>query len=298
MRRGFVDGPRGQLHYAEEGAGEVVLLLHQSARSWRSFARLSGYLAERYRAVAMDYPGFGESESLSHPIVMSDLVGVVIDLLDGLGIDKVRIYGHHTGAAVGAELGVAHPDRVEALALSGYPYIIDEEERAQYMDLSEQTIGQPRRLPVMKLEQDGSHLVRLWQRAALRLWQSKGSVPFESVSEEDIEFVTDWVMDAIKARFDAPATFQAVFGYDSNAQLPKLKTPTLLVESSGPYERDLCARADLVQKLIPGSKLYTVENGDIYASHWRADEISRVLMGFFSDPSGFAEERSPAASPA
>ena len=287
MKRGYVDTQRGQIHYATEGKGEPVLLLHRNPRSWRDFSRMIPLLAERYRVIAMDFPGFGESDPLTGPLTVMDLAQSAVDLLDGLGIEKVRAFGRHTGAAAAAELAATWPERVKALILHGFPYIATPEEREEHIKLAHQPLGSARALPVVVLEVDGAHVVRLWQRASLRFWQSKVSIPHENLMPEDLEFINDLFMDALKARLSATAAYQAVFSYDANARLPLIKAPTLLLQSMAPYSRPIAQRAETVQQLIAGSRVMSIEGADLYDLHWRAQQISDIILTFFHDPASF-----------
>ena len=299
IRRGYADTRFGQLHYATAGQGESVVLLHQSARSWRSFARLLPLLAADYQVFVYDFPGFGDSDPLPDGFTAIDMAQSIVDGMEAAGVEKVRIFGHHTGAAVAGEIAAGWPELVEAVIMSGYPYLESEAERQAYMGISDQAMGgaeepdAPRSLPIMRLEQDGSHLMRLWQRASMRLWQGKNAIPYEGLTEEEIEFINDWTNDAIKARATAPYAFQALWQYDAASRLPLIKVPALLVQLTGPYERDICQRAHLVQPLVPGSKLAVIENGDIYMIYWRAEEVHSMMTSFFRDPVGFHSDAIP-----
>src|SRR5690606_18898439 len=62
IRRAFADLGDGQVHYAQCGPGDaqVVLLLHQTPRSWAEYRAVLPILGARYRAIAMDTIGFGD----------------------------------------------------------------------------------------------------------------------------------------------------------------------------------------------------------------------------------------------
>src|SRR4051794_39044245 len=66
VRRSFVDLPHGQMHWAECGLPDApaVLLLHQTPRSWLEYREVLPLLGQRVRAIALDTPGFGDSEPL------------------------------------------------------------------------------------------------------------------------------------------------------------------------------------------------------------------------------------------
>ena len=301
VKRGYAETRFGQLHYAMAGEGEPLILLHQSARSWKSFAKLMDILAPKYQMIAFDYPGFGESDWFQEPYEFTDVVQSVVDGLDSLKVkSKMRLFGHHTGAAVACHIAANYPERVAAAVMSGYPYMESEAERRAYLGISTQqsykTVkGGPRSLPVTPLEQDGTHLTRLWQRATMRLWQAKNMIPNEGlVSAEEIEFINDWVLDAVKANSAAPVTFQELWKYDSDTNLKKIKAPTLLIQLTGPYERDICQRAHLVQPLVKHAKVAIIERGDIYMIYWRAAEVAGILTRFFDNPAGFKSQPIPA----
>jgi pimeloyl-ACP methyl ester carboxylesterase len=77
-------------------------------------------LAEhRLRVVAVDAPGFGNSERLPRPqdYRLNRLAGFAASLLNALGLDRARWLGASWGAAVGAHTAAAYPRRVSALAL-------------------------------------------------------------------------------------------------------------------------------------------------------------------------------------
>src|SRR5580765_2501949 len=96
-RRGYVDTPDGLIHYREAGEGPETLPL----------------LARELRVVAMDTPGFGMSDRpAERPPDMSWYARRVVDLLDGLGVERAHLFGHHTGATIALETAAQHPDRI------------------------------------------------------------------------------------------------------------------------------------------------------------------------------------------
>ena len=290
MKRGFVDTVRGQIHYAAEGEGEPLLLLHQNPRSWRIFTRLSGVLSERYRVIAIDLPGFGDSDPLPEPFTIADLAGVVRECMDAMGLEKVRAFGRHTGAIVSGELAITWPDRVEALVFSGYPFLPSDQERQEHLTLAQQPIGTPGGLAIVVPDLSGSHLTKLWHRASRRVWEAKGIVPTETVSEEELDFIHDLVMDQLKGRKTVPGGFRAVFSYDSPSRLPLIKAPTLLMQPTGEYEREIARRSHGVRDYIPGAKLVTIPNEDVYTIFWRAEEMGRIVLEYLADPAAFKSE--------
>lgn len=153
LRFGYADTAFGQLHYAEQGDGPALLLLHQTPRSWDEFRELIPLLAVDYRVIAMDMVGFGASAELPAPQSIEAFARGAWELLDALGIDRVAVLGHHTGAAVALEMAAADNGRIDALVLSSCPWT-DERYRAGHA--AGAGVDQAER------RADGSHLRTLW----------------------------------------------------------------------------------------------------------------------------------------
>jgi pimeloyl-ACP methyl ester carboxylesterase len=71
IERRFVDVPAGTIHCASCGDGRVVLLLHQTPRSWDEFRDVLPLLGRSFRAIAMDTIGCGDS---SRPPLAEDSI--------------------------------------------------------------------------------------------------------------------------------------------------------------------------------------------------------------------------------
>jgi len=111
------------LHYHEAGAGPPLVMLHGSGpgvSGWSNFKGNLPVLAERFRTIVPDMPGFGRSGrrqyELAYPRVAADSIRF---LLDRLEIEKASLLGNSMGGYTAAEFALAHPDRVERLVLMG-----------------------------------------------------------------------------------------------------------------------------------------------------------------------------------
>ena len=155
IKRGYFDGPAGQVHYRSGGAGgRPLILLHQSPLSSTQFdAVLPGLVAAGFHAAALDMPGFGLSDALPDTAVLDDFAGIVPAALDHFAWRDCAIVGHHTGAVIGALFAAADPGRVSKLVLNGFPLLTDAERR----HFSGFYFGPKEPKP------DGSHLLVAWQ---------------------------------------------------------------------------------------------------------------------------------------
>ena len=108
------------IFYREAGPKDApaVLLLHGFPTSSQMFRNLIPPLADRYRVLAPDYPGFGHSSMpLRHEFAYTfdNLAAVVEEFTTILGLSKYALYVQDYGAPVGYRLASRYPDRVTAI---------------------------------------------------------------------------------------------------------------------------------------------------------------------------------------
>ena len=107
-----------RLSIMEAGTGPAVLALHGLGGTKGSFLPTVAALAGRFRVIAVDLPGFGDSDK---PIGVSYdprfFAAAGIDLLDALELDRVHVIGNSLGGRIALEIGLRHPGRVDRLAL-------------------------------------------------------------------------------------------------------------------------------------------------------------------------------------
>jgi pimeloyl-ACP methyl ester carboxylesterase len=112
-------GPR--VHYAEGGDpdGPALLFLHGWPDSWYSFSRVLPLLPPRYRALAPDQRGFGDSERPAGGYAVEGFAADAVALLDALGVGRATLVGHSFGSFVARQAAAAAPERVDRLVLIG-----------------------------------------------------------------------------------------------------------------------------------------------------------------------------------
>lgn len=112
------------LHIAEQGAGQPIVLCHGFPGLWFSWRHQLSTLADAgYRVIAPDMRGYGRSGAPLDPHdydrrhTVADLVG----LLDALDIEQAVFAGHDFGAHLVWDLPTWAPERVRALAQFSVP---------------------------------------------------------------------------------------------------------------------------------------------------------------------------------
>jgi pimeloyl-ACP methyl ester carboxylesterase len=112
------DGLR--VFYREAGAADapVLLLLHGFPTSSHQFRDLIPLLANKYRVIAPDLPGFGFTEvpAERNYVYTFDALGhTLAAFVDTLRLKRYALYVFDYGAPAGLRLALAHPERVSAL---------------------------------------------------------------------------------------------------------------------------------------------------------------------------------------
>jgi pimeloyl-ACP methyl ester carboxylesterase len=108
------------IFYREAGRPDApaLLLLHGFPTSSHMFRHLIPALADRYRVVAPDYPGFGYSsfpERSAFTYSFAALAETMAGFTDAVGLSRYALYIQDYGAPVGLRLALLRPERVTAL---------------------------------------------------------------------------------------------------------------------------------------------------------------------------------------
>jgi pimeloyl-ACP methyl ester carboxylesterase len=106
-----------------EQVGEAkpeVIALHGWQRSSKDYDEVLALL-KGHSALALDLPGFGNSPAPPEPWGTAEYAASLLPVLDEVA-DRPVVVGHSFGALVALRLGVAHPEKVRALVLTGAPF--------------------------------------------------------------------------------------------------------------------------------------------------------------------------------
>jgi pimeloyl-ACP methyl ester carboxylesterase len=109
----------GRVAYSESGSGPTVLLLHATLHDRHDFDPILAALARRYRTIAVDWPGHGDSDPVDASVEPSAplFADVLEDVVDGLGLSKVVLIGNSVGGFAAARLAISRPQSVAGLVL-------------------------------------------------------------------------------------------------------------------------------------------------------------------------------------
>ncbi len=266
------------IFYREAGRPDApaLLLLHGFPASSHMFRHLIPALADRWRVVAPDYPGFGYSSFPSRAdftYSFAALARIAAGFTDAVGLSRYGLYIQDYGAPVGLRLALAHPDRVTTL--------ITQNGNAYEEGLS------PLWAPLRAYWQDPSPQ----NRSVLETWLGEAGTRLQytaGVREDQLDRLApdSWTLDWLKLGRDGNSDVQIdLFGdYRNNVALYPdfqrfLRTrrpPTLVlwgrndpfftVEGAQAFRRDL---PDAELHLLDGSHFLLESHGPIAIARLR-----------------------------
>lgn len=273
-----IDGVK--VFYREAGPQDApaVLLLHGFPTSSHMFRELIPRLAGRYRVIAPDYPGYGQSDQPpleSFDYSFDNLAAIVDKLTVKLGLSRFAIYVQDYGAPVGYRLAHAHPERISAIVVqngNAYEEGLDNAFWAPIKDYWKD-----------KSEANAARLRPLVQLEATRWQYSEGfRDPERNVSPDA------WMMD--QAYLDRPGNgaiqLEMLYSYGTNPPrypgwqeyFRQHRPPMLIVwgqndkifpaAGATPYLRDL-----------PDAELHLLDTGH-FALEEDGEEIARLMCDF------------------
>ncbi|HLY66164.1 MAG TPA: alpha/beta hydrolase [Chloroflexota bacterium] len=116
----FANTSKWRIHYNEAGSGHPIVMLHGSgpgATGWSNFHQNLKVLSAKYRVLAVDFPGWGQSDPVE-PGTRDNTLAVKL-LLDELGIDKAALIGNSMGGRAAISSAVEYPERTSHLITMG-----------------------------------------------------------------------------------------------------------------------------------------------------------------------------------
>ncbi len=254
-------------HYLDVGSGPAVVLVHGLGASTFSFRRNIEALAERFRVIAVDLPGFGYSTRSAPDMSMTGQVQYLASFLEAVGISRASLVGHSMGGLIVQRFAVTYPGRVENLVLMNSAT----QEVMRRAAWSSATLAPF--LPLVFAVMSSARSIRRW-------WLS--------FAVYDGAFVTGEVMRGYGAPGQVRGHVRATQRWfvDRGKDVPfdprAISAPTLIVWG----EADRVLRPILgyrLQRQIPNAQLLVIPK----AGHWTPEEqpetVNQALLDFLAE---------------
>jgi pimeloyl-ACP methyl ester carboxylesterase len=118
LRFESVNTSAGRVSILSAGRGKTVLCLPGLGGTKASFLSTVAALADSYRVVAVDLPGFGESDKpIAAPYNAPWFARTAFSVLDALEVERAHLVGNSMGGRVAIEAGFVEPERVRRIVL-------------------------------------------------------------------------------------------------------------------------------------------------------------------------------------
>ncbi len=280
IKRQYIPTSSGQLHVYEKGEGAALLMLHETPRSGWSYAPLIERLCPRYRCIAPDTLGFGQSDPLPEDASMVSLARNMFELMDKLGVSTADVIGFHTGNKIAAAMAAINPARVRRTVLIGMTHSLIVGRKARNAAIM--TVVR-RHMGLYPASQDGSHRLRTWAAdyaAMAATWFNPALMTAETISDEMLRGQEARMIEMIQCRRSIKQIYQMNFDFDFTASLRQVKVPSLVIECRVPEEAHLGQAGEAVCKLLPDGRLLRLEGAGFDATESHADRIARATTAF------------------
>jgi pimeloyl-ACP methyl ester carboxylesterase len=222
---------------AETAPGDApILVLHGWGAHLEAVGAILAALEGASELVALDLPGFGESDPPPEAWDAGDYARFVIDFLDELEIKSAHLVGHSHGGRVAIVLATDERERVERLLLVDAAGI-----------RPKRTWRYRRRVAVAKVG---------------RVVAAVGGPPGQRLQERMRARVAS--RDYLEASETMRGTFRAVIAEDLTDRLQRISAPTLLVWGDRDEDTPLWM-AHRMEKLIPDAGLVVLEGAGHYS---------------------------------
>jgi pimeloyl-ACP methyl ester carboxylesterase len=260
QRRGFVDGPFGQIHYRlrlpERGAAAPPLAcFHMAPLSGRQFAAFVEEMGRDRICLALDTPGFGESAMPESPPSVEQYASALAAAIGKLiGQGAFDVIGDHTGGSIAVAMALANPERVRKVILSSLPVFTDQEKQER-----------SRFLRPLELSRDGAHLLTRWKTAMNR-----------KAASIDNHTVTRNFLDGARSGPLLWWSPRATYAYDKERLIPAMRQEALLLN---PHD-DLTAETARTAPLLRRGAMVELPHVGHAMFDANTAEISRIVCGF------------------
>ena len=266
-------------HYVEKGAGPVLVLLHGWPETWYAWRYVIDALAPRFRVIAPDLRGLGESSRPATGYDKATIAHDVVRLLDRLGVSKFDLAGHDWGGVVTYAIARDAPQRVRKFA------VLDVTIPGDGVDGFSQG-GKRWHHAFHRLDELPEALTAGREELYLRWFYNEWPVVREAFDDEVVsEYLRRYTMpNAMHSGFEYYRALPGDIEYNARRlrEVGRLTMPALGLGGDGPWARGRDVGASL-RRVAVNVRDEVVPNCGHFIPEEQPEFVARVFGDFFGD---------------
>jgi pimeloyl-ACP methyl ester carboxylesterase len=252
-----------KIYWDEQGSGDPLLLIMGLGYPSNAWYRTRPALSGKYRTIALDNRGVGQSDMPSGPYPIPLMASDAAAVLDAAGVERAHVFGISMGGMIAQEFALQYPKRVRSLVLGctapGGPLAVRAEPEATQMLMARGAMTQ--------------------EEAA------QAALPFiydpatpKRLIDEDLAIRRPWF-----PRQEAyTAQLQGILAWESYSRLGQIAAPTLVIH--GESDRLVPAgNGKLIAENIPGAKLVMLSKASHIFTTDQPEAAQRAVLGFLAE---------------
>jgi aminoacrylate hydrolase len=253
----------GYIYYETHGTGTPVMLVPGLGGVGSYWNPNVPAFAQRHQVVIHDHRGTGQSSPSLIRYSVDQMTEDLLVVMDHLNIEKAHLVGHSTGGAIGQTLAARHPERLTSLVIyaswtKADPFFRRVFEARRTLLTASGAAAYVRSTAIF-LYPDW------WINENIGLLEEREKIAIPAFPPAEI----------VASRIDA------IVDFDRTADLPKIKTPTLVI----------CAKDDILtppyfsrelSRLIPGAEFVELARGGHCASETNTKEFNHAVLEFIA----------------
>src|SRR5579864_7024059 len=257
----FLENQGAKIYWDEQGKGDPILLIMGLGYPSYLWHRMRPVLNQRYRTIALDNRGSGQSDTPAGPYSIALMASDAAAALDAAGVQSAHVFGLSMGGMIAQEFTLQYPTRVRSLILGCT------------------AAGGP------KAKRAAPEVIEVLTRQGMTPEEAARAInPYiydketpPSRIEEDLKIRLQWV-----ATFDGyMAQLQGIMMWEAYSRIGQIAAPTLVVHG----ETDQLVPPEngkLIAQRIPRSRLVMLPNASHIYSTDQPEAAHKPVLEFLS----------------
>lgn len=266
----FVENQGARIYWDEQGSGAPLLLIMGLGWSSHAWYRTRPVLSAKYRTIALDNRGVGQSDAPPGPYSIAQMALDAAAVLSAAKVNAAHIFGVSMGGMIAQEFALQYPQKVRSLILgctsAGGPEAVRADQAALQV--------------LMTRSQNPDEFAK----AISPFIYDRGTPP-ERVAE-DTEVRRKWYPTA-DAYF---AQLQAILAWEAYSRIAQIAASTLVIHG----EKDQLVPAEnakMIAARIPGAKLVLIPNASHIFITDQTEAAHAAILGFLGAQATRQRER-------